>query len=145
MPNVIIVQSAGPAAVEEKISSEAITPGHLVEINSGLLRKHATATGAAGAYFAIEATWSVAGNNLTGPAVDEEYPSGDLVPYVKATPEQRINAWLEAGANVAEGALLESGGSGNLQAGTTSPIARAAEAVDNSAGSAAVRILVDPL
>lgn len=69
----------------------------------------------------------------------------ETVEYVIPLTGDHLYMFLEAAGNVAAGAILESGGAGSLQAGTISPLARALEAVDNSAGATPVRIRVEVL
>lgn len=141
MANVVVLETSTPLTGMERISGEAVTPGHLVEITTGnLLQKHASATGASAKLFALEATWSVAGNNLTGPALDEEYPSGDTVAFFQAKQGDLVNALLAAGQNADEGNQLASNGDGTLRVSNTNPVARCEVAVNNSGGSSAVRI-----
>jgi hypothetical protein len=50
-------------------------------------------------------------------------------------------AWLASGQNVADGAVLESAGSGNLRAlASGEPLARAIEAINASTGDARIRV-----
>lgn len=147
MPNEILLRGIVTEAPGEAISSEAIIPGMLVEINTatGLLRKHPTATGRSAKLFALAASWSAQGQTGTAgtPAINTPWPAGDTVVYHKAHAGQTINALLEPShAAVAKGAWLESAGGGHLQAGTTNPIGVAAEAHAGTA-STATRIKVD--
>jgi hypothetical protein len=128
--------------MDENIASAAITPGHLVEIvpsggDAGQLRAHATAADTdVQVMFAVE-------NELVGDDIDTAYADGDTVKFCYPVSGAKIYAWLEAAANVARGAPLESNGAGALQAKTTGQtVAYAEEAVDNSAGGSAVRIRV---
>lgn len=130
MPNVTILRGSDYTRREDP-SSEAITPGHLVEIASGALRKHATSGGAAAALFAIEADYI--GNETT-----DAFASGDRVPYVAAGKGTVVWAHLASGQNVSRGAALMSNGVGALTAysGTdeATQVARADEDADASSG-----------
>lgn len=116
----------------------AIKPGHLVEITSaGEVQLHATAAGQASPRFAVELPARM------GQGIDTAYDQdGETVLTAYCRPGDHVYAFLENGANVAIGALLESGGAGALQAGTTAPICRALEAVNNTSGAQA-RIKVE--
>ena len=145
MANEILLRSAAPPNVNEKLAQSTITPGELVEIAAtGYIKPHATATGAAAAWFALAAGWNLGSTSSSSSAVDATYAAESTVPFVEARQGDHIWAWLEPShAAVAEGALLESGGSGNLQAGTTSPIARAAEAHDGTSSTRArIKVVV---
>jgi len=81
-----------------------------------------------------------------GQDIDTPYTvEGEVVEYYIPITGEHLYMFLEPAGNVAAGAILESGGLGYLQAGTTSPLCRALEAVDNSAGGTAVRIRVEVL
>jgi hypothetical protein len=120
MANVITLRGE-PIVDEQNEASEAITPGHLIEINAGEWRKHASSGGAAGAIFAME-------RDELGKGIDVAYAIGDYVKAGYYAPGDRVNALIPSGQNVAEGAELESDGAGRLKAGTTKPVARAAAA-----------------
>jgi hypothetical protein len=130
-----------------------------VEIASGLLRKHATAGGDAMAMFAVESLIPSLANSQTLP-IDLAYASADSVRYVIGETGTEVYAWVPASAAaIVEGDQLVSNGDGTLkkytaqatdQAGSgtytiqvAGVVARAAEAVNNSANSVtAVRIRV---
>lgn len=130
MPNTTVLRG-GPFTRREETASEAITPGHLVEFNSGSLRKHATSGGPAASMWAVEADYI--GNETT-----DAFASGDRVPYIAAPKGTVIWAHLASGQNVARGAELMSNGAGALTAhsGTDEGalVARADEAADASSG-----------
>lgn len=148
----------------ERVSSEAITPGHLVEIvpsggSAGKLRKHATAAGDAMSMFAVESLIPSLANSQTEP-IDLAYASADSVRYVIGEAGAEVYAWVPASATaIKDGDQLVSNGDGTLkkyvpqatdQAGSgtytiqvASVVARAAEDLDNSANSVtAARIRV---
>lgn len=143
-----VLLSGDPLFYEAKAKAgEAIKPGHLVEVVGGELRKHANASKGGSTAFAREAAY-------VGDTIDTAYADGENVPYMVARKGDRVYAFLEAGATVAQGDLLESNGLGEFQphtpgvAGTQLPgveLVKAAEAVNNSAGGSAVRIRVEVL
>lgn len=130
---------------DEALSSAAISPGHLCELDSsGYYKPHATEGGwGKGRIFAE-------GNVLNGETIDTDYDSGDRVTVNLEAPGNKTQAMLAAGENVSIGDLLISAGDGTLIAngsessGTTvrEPIAVATEAKDLS-GSGAVDTLIE--
>lgn len=136
-------------------ASEVITPGELLETGgSNDLQLHSTADGNARKAFALPPI----GVEASGKSIDEDYASGDTVRVGVPERGALVYAWLDAGENVAKGAALSSAGNGALKAeaitvdptATTAEsvqadalVAYAAEAVDNSGGTAPVRILVE--
>ena len=127
----------------EDQAAAAITPGMLIEYGgvANKLRPHSTATGAAQRAFAAESLVPDFAN--TTAAVDKVYASGDSVRWVIGDFGSEVWAWMVAsGASVAVGDLLASAGNGYLQPSATNPIARAAEALNNSASATAARIRV---
>ncbi len=142
-----IVLKGDPLQKEAKATA-AITPGHLIQIDStaGKVKKHASSGQPAASMFAIE-------DSLQGNEIGDAYSAGDRVQYVHARPGDEIYAWLKAGENVSRGDYLQSGGDGTLikyEASTAtsveypnSIVAVADEALDLSASSAvATRIKV---
>ena len=71
--------------------------------------------------------------------------AGEAVPVHSALSGDNLYMMLEAGANVAKGALLESSGNGYLQAATSYAIVRALEDVNNNTGYDGKRIRVTVL
>ena len=123
---------------DDMLASATVTPGEFLAISSGALIPHGTAAGTNVLRLVAVQPWAktVAGTK----GIDTTYASGDRVRYVMP---QRGDSFLEAGANVAKGAPLESGAAGNLQASTTGDVlAYAKEAVNNSGGGTRVRIRV---
>lgn len=122
-----IVLRGTPITDEQNTASEAITPGHLIEINSGQWRKHATAAGAAQAAFALE-------RDEMGDDIDTAYASGDYVKAAFPAKGDRINALVASGQTLVEGQQLESAGDGTLRAlSGSNPVARSAEALTSTA------------
>ena len=149
--NVIL---SGSVTKREAIGSGAITPGHLLQLNStaGQVKVHATSGGDAAPIFARE-------NESIGGKISTAYSSADTVHYFIAHPGAVVYALVAAGASaITVGDPLESAGDGTLKKHTakawdvgvttsinetqySAPIvARALESKDNSGGSAAVRI-----
>lgn len=130
----------------ENLSSAAVTPGELLELDTaGKVKPHATAAGAAAPMFAVEDPY----NGVTGTAaIDVDYASGETVRWVMAQPGDELYAWLEANGSVNIGGRLESGTGGQLQAYTSGTAVYhdnriVAEALEAKAGSTvAVRIKV---
>lgn len=120
----------------------AITPGMLIERTAtGTVQPHATSTGlAAPKMFAVEDAL------FEGRDIDTAYDQdGEVVRYFIAYPGAEIYALLAAGNDTTgKDALLESNGDGTLKVGSTNPVARTLEDIDN-AGGAAVRIKVEVL
>lgn len=139
----------GDGIFKEAKSSAAITPGHLINLAStGLIAVHAGADLNAAPAFAIE-------NENVGKDIDTAWSSGDLVTYIIPERGAEINALVPAGAAaIVIGDLLASAGDGTLKktaaaapaaTNVRSLVARAMEAVDNSAGGTPVRIRVEIL
>src|ERR1043166_898480 len=91
-----ILLAGNPQFPQELPCSAAITPGHLVEINAGLLRKHATADGNASPAFAREEL--TPNRTVTTQAIDTPYPSGDTVQWMICRPGDLVYAWVPASA-----------------------------------------------
>jgi hypothetical protein len=121
MASKVISLRGEPIVDEQNTASEAITPGHLIEINAGQWRKHAGSGAAAAAVFAME-------RDEIGNGIDVAYAADDRVKAGYYAKGDRVNALIPSGQDVAEGAELESDGAGRLKAGTTKPVARAAAA-----------------
>lgn len=132
MPNTILLKNWGPEVREEyQAASNGLFPGKLIEkATSGKVQEHSTATGAAVAMFALE-------DELQGKTVDETYAADDQVMVWKPRSGDWVWAVLADGENVSIGDFLESDGAGNLQQGTTHPVAVAEEAIDLSQSSGA--------
>lgn len=89
-------------------AAAAITPGHLIEETSaGKLQKHSTAGGYALPVFAIEDT-----NQGTG--IDSDYAVGEEVQTRIFQAGDVVNAFIQAGVDVARGEKLISAGDGTL-------------------------------
>lgn len=149
------IQLKGAGLRKEAPAGGAITPGHLITRNSSnAFVVHDAAADPAVAMFALE-------NELFGKEITQAYASGEQV--LAWVPEKggEVYALVAAGASaIVVGDYLESAGDGTLrkvtafaQSGTSPfavtaagyPVARALKAVDNSGGSAPVRIEVEVL
>jgi hypothetical protein len=123
MPNTIALKFSG--RYDEGRAGGVIKPGHLIKLNGdNEVVVHATAGQKVMPAFAWE-------DALQGKTVDDAYADGDLVNFGICNPGDEVLAILKDEQNVDEGALLESAGTGALQAVTTgTPIAEAREAVN---------------
>jgi len=153
-----ILLSGSPIYPQEKVASESITPGHLVEFvlaggDAGQLRRHAVAGGNAAPAFAFQSL--TPDRTVATEAIDTPYADGETMRWIIARPGDMVYAWLPASAAaIVTGNKLISNGDGTLKiAGTTAAteatsnavVAEAAEAVNNSAGGTPVRIRVRAL
>jgi hypothetical protein len=137
----------GPAGMRKErllySASSPITPGMLCEYvtNTLKVRPHSTDGGAI-----YDVLVAIEEPENKGHGIDDAYTVADEIVQVDfGNPGQQRYMFLQAGENVAAGALLESGGDGTLEAGTTNPAFRALEAKNNAAGYTAVRINVEVL
>lgn len=126
----------------EAVAGGAITPGHLVARQSDAVdtvEVHAVEGGGTNASFAVE-------YDLTGRGISDAYASGDQVIYRTFMPGSGVYALVAAGATaITKAAKLASAGDGTLALAVDGDIviAEAREAVDNSGGGSAVRIVVE--
>jgi len=127
------------AAQKEAAAAGAIIPGYLVELKAdGELQAHSTGAGDINSLYIAKA------DDYIGKGIDEDYASGDQVRYEVGHNGEEYNMLLAVGESVTKDDLLESAGDGTLQADTGSAARlKAAETVDNSGGSEAVRIKVE--
>lgn len=135
MANTILLKGRGIR--KEGIAGGAITPGHLLTINtSGNLIVHATQGGDVAALFAVE-------NDIVGKEITDAYASGDYVQAEYLYTGCEVLAIVAAGEEaIVIGDLLTSKGDGTLEKigeGDVG-IAQALEAVDNSGSAAIARI-----
>lgn len=133
--------------VNDIAAGEVITPGALVARSAGTYLNHATAGAAAQPAFALEQDEINAGQRADPPvpAVDFPYASGDLIKVGNGRPGASFWALLASGQNISDGDDLFSAGTGELTGTGTDAVARAIEAVDNTAGPGAARIRVEVL
>lgn len=130
-----------PLKALDNYDNGKIMPGMLCEYDGIYVKPHATADGFASAIFAVELAIREGADINT--LYDQD---GETVELAFCRPGDEVYALLDIGENVAAGALLNSGGNGHLDSTvSTYPVARALEAVNNSAGTAAARIRVEVL
>ncbi len=146
----VVVIGHNEALYKEANVAEAITPGHLIALNSsGAMIKHATAGAAASAGENFRMPVKVAvENDIFGKGIDDAWAVNDQGLYQQLDTGCEWMALLAAAATaVTYGAYLESAGNGTLRITTIegNAIARALEAVDNSAGGSPARIRVEVL
>lgn len=150
LPKKVVLKGDGiwkeaPLEALDVYGDGGITPGMLIERTAtGTVQPHSTSTGlAAPKMFAVEDVL------FEGRDIDTPYESdGEVVRYFIPYPGAEIYALLAAGQDtVDKDALLESNGDGTLKVGTTNPVARTLEDVDNDPGTggAAVRVKVEVL
>lgn len=150
---------------KEGIAGGAITPGHLVKLNSaGKYVVHPTAKAQAVPAFAFENELKSHESNgapIAGSPIDVAYANNDRLYYGVCDAGAEVYALLAAGAAaIVKGDLLESAGDGTLRKLTAGSqltsgnytytvggvaIAEALEAVDNSGGASPARIIVEIL
>ena len=104
-----VALAGSPEVFEEFTASAVLTPGDLIEINSGQWRRHGTAAKNAVAAFALE-------RDEMGDDIDVNYASGDNVKVGFFGKGMRVNAFIASGQNLSKGAFLESAGDGTLRA-----------------------------
>lgn len=155
-PKVVLLR--GDPIYGEGTAAASITPGKLVAVTGGARTMDGAASVALAGAAANAAVFAL--EDSIGGDIDTAIPSGDSIRFMHMRKGDWVYAWLAAGQDVAAGALLSAGASGNLVAATpfaqdgTTPfavtpatpvIAKALEAVDNDPGTggAAVRIKVE--
>ena len=138
--NTIVVK--GYPSRKEDVAAETITPGHLIALTSAnKLIKHAVAAAKAQTMFAIE-------NEVFGQGIDVNYVVNDNVLYGVFRPGDEVNALVAAAAPaIVIGDYVESAGNGTVRkvATVATAIGMARQAVDNSAGGAPARLLIEIL
>lgn len=119
--------------VNDLATSVAATPGHALARSGGAYGFHAAA--AAGPLtLALDAPEMNKG-------IADAYAINDLVEAGIFPGGSTGLAWLASGQNVADGAVLESAGSGKLRALAAGvPLARAIEAINATTGDARIRV-----
>lgn len=136
-PDTILLKGTGER--REGIAGGAVTPGHLVVVNSSdrVVVNPTAADADAQRAFAVE-------NELQGDEIGTAYALNDRIFYHVMRAGDEVLAWLDAGENVAIGASLESAANGRLQALSTGRVVGyALEALDLSqTGDVTTRIKV---
>jgi hypothetical protein len=146
----VVVIGHNEALYKEANCAEAITPGHLVTLNSsGYLIKHATAGPAASAGVNTQGIVRVAvEQDFFGKGIDDAYAANDQGIYQPLDTGCEFMALVAAAAPaIAYNDLVESAGNGTVRKTTViaNAIGRACEAVDNSGGASPVRLRVEVL
>ena len=146
----VVVIGHNEAQYKEAPVAEAITPGHLVAINSsGQMIKHNVAGPAAAAGANAQGIVRVAvENDIFGKGIDDAWAVNDQGLYQVLDSGCEIMALLAAAAPaVAYNDLVESAGNGTVRKTTVvaNAIGRAVQAVDNSAGGTQARIRIEIL
>ena len=129
------IHSKGDYRYEEHVADAALSPGHLLEINSdNEVLKHNSASVDAQALFAME-------DALQGRLVSTAYAAAEVVPCILPAKGSVVNVYLYAGTSYAVGDILESHGDGTLTTGTTFPLAVVEDSACDLSGSGAVDTL----
>lgn len=147
----VTIQSAKPSGVTrlEAVGTSPIIPGHLLEFESnGYVKRHATASGAAAPFVAMELFTPDTHTYPTTAAIDIPYADGDSVYFAQGQPGDVFNMWIASGQDVTKGLdWMISDGSGRLKScgtgvsvGTSNPIGIAWESA--AASGTAVRCQV---
>lgn len=126
---------------DELVAAEAISPGHLLDVDSsGEAIKHATAGGNRPRLFALEDALRSYTIDLTG----NDYAADDPVQVLWALPGDKINALLTTSQTIVVGDDMTSNADGTLKkdTGSDSIIGIAAEAVTTTAAVAHLAIWV---
>jgi len=130
----VIALLGDPRITEDWAATEAVTPGHLLELTStGGVKKQTDDAANVTPMFALE-------RDELGDDIDEDYESGDTVRVGIFKPGDRVYAFLASGVNAAIGDYLTSNTTGLLTKTSVAAsvrLAQALEAVDTS-GSAPV-------
>jgi hypothetical protein len=147
MPNPNTVFLAGPPpsgfTPQEANAAESILPGHLIMFNaSGLFIKHNTAGGAGAPWFARESL--VPDRGAVTLPIETPWQTGETVRWFDGRDCEVLALVPANAAAILKGDTLASNGDGTLRKSTGSDqvIARAAESLNNSAGSAPARIRI---
>lgn len=105
----IVLISRTGAEHEEALAHAALSPGHLIKLNSaGKVLKHSTEGGDAETLFAVE-------DALQGKTTADAYAADDVVSHHVAARGDVVQAMLAPGANYAIGDELISAGDGTLK------------------------------
>ena len=108
MASARVALRGSPEVDEQTSASAAITPGDLIEIDTGQWRRHASAGLNATKTFALE-------RDESGDGIDVDYAIDDAVKAGYFSPGQRVNAFIASGQTLSEGMFLESAGDGTLR------------------------------
>jgi hypothetical protein len=134
----VIVLRGDPIVNEEEPATEAITPGHFIELTSTGWRKNTANAANIAPIVALE-------REEFGKEIGDAYATNDYVKAAALAPGMRVYAFIPSGQNIAKGAYLTGDAAGRLSSsGVAAGIrtAQALEAVNNSAGPGDARIRV---
>lgn len=151
----IVIQTAnalGDVTRQEALAAaqSAITPGQLIERASATTVQEQSVAAAALTPKMIALT-TLTPDDEDNPSIDIDYAVGDRVYFAIPKPGDRYYMFLAIGETAAANALLQGDGNGDLQvlaavvAGTlaNSVVGSTIVAVDNAAGGAPARIIVE--
>lgn len=145
--NTIFLKCRTHTTYDERRVATAFKPGMLLNTDGdGKLIPHATDGDVKPSWFAVEEDFYGTGAGGVTRTIDDEYAIDSLGRYQKALEGDVVYAWLAAGENVDEDDFLTSNGDGTLRlavVGTDELLGKPTEAVDNTAGGAAVRVKVE--
>ena len=151
---IIAEQGPGHTIRLENEGTDAIMPGHLLEVHTDeKWIKHAEA-GAPAFLIALETETPDTAQYPTTAKIDIPYANGERVYGAQIKTGQVYNVWLADGENVVKGRSIlisdgagrcKSAGTGNVAIGTTNPVFVAWEDNNNSGGGTAVRCLARAL
>lgn len=133
----VVSIGADSALYKEGAASEAITPGHVVQLTSTGTVKKNDVTGLAPILVAVE-------NDIYGKGRDDAYATNDQVIYQHLRSGCEFDGWVSAGAAaiVVDDYITLAANGEVIKGLQATAIGRAREAVDNSGGGTAVRLLV---
>lgn len=134
----VIALRGTPIVNEDWEAGEAVTPGHLVTLNSdGEVIKHNDDASNPAPLFALE-------RDEMGKDIDVAYAEGDQVKVGSFHPGQRVLAWIPSGQNVSIGDYLTSNGAGLLTKTGVSATVRSFQALEalNVTEETRIRVLV---
>lgn len=137
-PKIILLEDVGAVMLKERSSSDVITPGNFVTLNSSNeFSVQITPGGAEPKMVALQ-------NDIVGQTIDDTYAVGDNVIAAAVQPGDVVYTFVAAGeAALAIGAIVEYNDEGGVRAVTSgTPVGIITEAVDNSGGSSAARAKV---
>lgn len=137
---IALSHTSPPVINEDEVATEAIIPGHLVQLISTGWRKNQANAANVAPNFALE-------REELGNGIDTAYAINDVVKVGAFCAGQRVYAFLASGQNVAKGDYLTGDAAGLLTAtGVTAQlrVAKALEAINATAGPVAgTRIRVE--
>ena len=136
-PETIILK--GNPLIKERDAVVALSPGHFVELTAANGVRKVDEAGASSRNIAIE-------NDLLGKTISDAYAANDRVLYAAFTPGEEAYVRLQARATavvVGDDLALSATGSVVKAAGGADVVARALEAIDNSANANEVFIKVE--